>query len=124
MSSSLQFDFPDRLREFQQQVSACHTQIAQASAYAPSIKEAIQQLDHVVQTQVLTLPVTAFPGDRQSQWPSIQTEIKRTLRLMSTDCSFWQAARSGDRQQHYQTRLLAHCQQLAQFTQAIESWNT
>lgn len=122
MSSPLQFDFPDRLTEFRQCVLACQTQITEAAAYDASIREAIQHLDHLLQTQVLTLPAHSFPADRQSQWFSITTEIQRTLRLMTTESSFWQMARSGDRQRHYQARLLAHCQQLADFTQAIELW--
>jgi hypothetical protein len=31
-------------------------------------------------------------------------------------------ARSGDRQQHYQKRLQAHCQQLADFAQVMGQW--
>ena len=122
MSSTLLFDFPDRLREFCQLVTACQMAISCPDPDRRLVADQIQCLEKIIQEYLLALPVDAIPPRHQSLWLSIKTELQRTLRLLMTEFSFWQMARSGDRQQHYQNRLHHHCQQLAEFAQVMEQW--
>jgi hypothetical protein len=122
MSSTLLFDFPDRLKEFRQLVLACQTEIASSTPDRQLVATHAQQLEQIIQTHLLTLPLEVIPAPHQSLWLSVRTELQRTLRLLMTEFSFWQMARSGDRQHHYQKRLQYHCQQLADFAQVMEQW--
>lgn len=122
MSSTLLFDFPDRLKEFRQLVFTCQTAITLSTPDRQVVADHIQQLEQIIQTYLLTLPLEAIPTPHQSPWLSVRTELQRTLRLLMTEFSFWQMARSGDRQHHYQKRLQYHCQQLADFAQVMEQW--
>ena len=122
MSSTLLFDFPDRLTEFRQLVLACQTAIALPKSDRQLVADQVQQLEKIIQEHLLTLPLEVIPPPHQSLWLSVRTELQRTLRLLITEFSFWQMARSGDRQQHYQKRLQHHCQQLGDFAQVMEQW--
>ncbi|MEB3160434.1 MAG: heterocyst frequency control protein PatD [Synechocystis sp.] len=122
MSSTLLFDFPDRLREFRQRVMVCQTAINQPKPDRPLVADQIRCLETIIQEHLLPLPLDAIPPHHQSLGLSIKTELQRTIRLLTTEFSFWQMARSGDRQQHYQKRLQHHCQQLIDFAQVMEQW--
>jgi len=122
MSSTLLFDFPDRLREFRQLVMACHATIGLPNGDRQSVATTIKRLETIIQDHLLPLPLEVIPPPHQSLWLSLKTELQRTLRLLMTEFSFWQMARSGDRQRHYQKRLQHHCQQLADFAQVMAQW--
>jgi hypothetical protein len=122
MSSTLLFDFPDHLRAFRQLVVACQTAISQPTPDRPAVTRQVKQLESMIQDHLLPLPATALPPQHQSLWLSTQTELRRTLRLLRTELSFWQMARSGDRQQHCQKRLQHHYQQLSDIAQVMEQW--
>jgi hypothetical protein len=122
MSSTLPSDFPDRLNEFQQQIMACQAALRLPNGDRPAVAAQIKQLETIIQDHLLTLPLELIPLAHQSLWLSLKTELHRTLRLLMTELSFWQMARSGDRQRHYQKRLQDHCQQLADFAQVMGQW--
>jgi hypothetical protein len=63
-----------------------------------------------------------LPPQYQQKWLSVKTELQRTSRLLKTEFVFWRSARSPERRQQYQTRLLAHYQQLTDFARALEQW--
>lgn len=115
-------DFGDRLEAFRQRVMACQTAIDLPDPDRQVVVAQIKQLERIIQDQVLPLPPEVIPPHHQSQWLSIKTELQRTLRLLMTELSFWQMARSGDRQRHYQKRLQHHCQQLVDFAQVMAQW--
>jgi hypothetical protein len=122
MSSTLLFNFPDRLKEFRQLVMACQGGITAPEPDHRWVAAQLQDLENLIQTHLLTVPLDALPPQHRSLGVSIKTELQRTLRLLMTEFSFWQMARSGDRQQHYQKRLHHHCQQLIDFAQVMEQW--
>jgi len=123
MSSTLLFDLPDRLKEFQQLLGQCRSTLASPTADGQEVTAQIGALESFTQKYLLPLTVEAFPPGVQQKWLSIRTELQRTLRLLSTELVFWRSARSPQRQQHYQGRLLNHCQQLADFSAVMEQWS-
>ncbi|AGF51765.1 sll1236 [Synechocystis sp. PCC 6803] len=122
MSSTLPLDLPDRLREFQQLLDQCQCTMADPGAEGATVAKQVDELGDFIQHHFLSVTMEDWPCQGPQPWSSIQTELQRTLRLLSTELIFWRSARSPQRQHHYQQRLLGHYQQLADFSKAMQQW--
>ncbi|AIE75779.1 MULTISPECIES: hypothetical protein [unclassified Synechocystis] len=123
MSSTLLLDLPDRLREFQQLLERCRLTLVETVIDGETVAGQIDHLENHIHDYFLALPAELLPVQRRQKWLSIQTELRRTLRLLATELIFWRSARSPERRQHYQNRLLAHYQQLQAFSNAMQEGN-
>ncbi|MBE9203598.1 heterocyst frequency control protein PatD [Synechocystis salina LEGE 06099] len=122
MSSTLPSDLPDRLRELQQLLEQCQLTMADPGAEGATVAKQINELGNFLREHFLSVTADEFPTQGPQPWSSIQTELQRTLRLLSTELIFWRSARSPERRQHYQQRLLGHYQQLMDFSGAMQQW--
>ncbi|MBE9196606.1 heterocyst frequency control protein PatD [Synechocystis sp. LEGE 06083] len=120
MSSTLPSDLPDRLRELQQLLERCQLTMADPRAEEATVAKQVSELEDFLGHHLISVRAEELPTQGVQQWPSLQTEFRRTLRLLSTELLFWRSARSPERRHHYQQRLLGHYQQLMDFSRAMQ----
>jgi hypothetical protein len=81
-----------------------------------------QELTQFYTQQILPLTGEELPPEIMARWRSIQTEIHRAMKLLTTDISLLRAARSPDLQSQRQKVLLDRLTTLTTYCQAILTW--
>ncbi len=81
-----------------------------------------QELTQFYTQQILPLTGEELPPEITARWRSIQTEIHRAMKLLTTDIALLRAARSPDLQSQRQKVLLDRLTTLTTYCQAILTW--
>lgn len=81
-------DFSTLLTKFQSFLNA-----EEEKASPERIQEEWQQLRSWFDRQIVTIDIREFSEDIALRWQSVQTEIKREFKLLSTDVLFFASAR-------------------------------
>ncbi|NJL88613.1 MAG: heterocyst frequency control protein PatD [Coleofasciculaceae cyanobacterium SM2_1_6] len=81
-----------------------------------------QELAQVYTQEILPLTGEELPPEIVAKWRSIQTEIHRAMKLLTTDISLLRAARSPELQSQRQKVLLDRLTTLTTYCQVILTW--
>lgn len=109
-------------RELQKVLELMLSKVSSNNWQGTQLKDIDQKVQQVFNKEVATLRADKLAPEDASRWQSIQTEIHKQMRLLSTDVMLLQAARSSAtslaRSQSLCDRittLIKYCQTLNQF---------
>ena len=105
--------------EFQQLLQQLHAGATNPELEVAVLQSGFQDVKGLFESQIANLNGDDLPPDDTSRWQSVQTEIRKQMRLLETDMMFLQVARSSAT---LQTRLVGVCDRLntlIQYCQAL-----
>lgn len=93
--------------------------VSTANSDTADIEQVFQSMQQIFQAQVLNLGSDELDLEISSRWQSLQTEMQRSMRLLSTDMVFLRSSRQAATSEQRLATVRDRTQKLIDYCQAM-----
>ncbi|MEB3248363.1 MAG: heterocyst frequency control protein PatD [Merismopediaceae bacterium] len=107
-------------RQFDRVIQVLQNYLEQEDANLQQVRLQGDKLKEMFQQSLLKITEEQVPEAIAYEWRSLQVEMNRLVKLITTDLAFWQSARQAGSPPKQTARLLANLKKLQEFNQALK----
>lgn len=109
----------DRYQAFLTVLEQLQRAIASTPPHVPAFRQRFTEAQQLFQQQIMSLDTDDLTPAEAARLQSYLTEINKQMRLLGTDVTFWQAARSSATVQQRQAQIGSRLETLIDYCQAV-----